>query len=601
MEDTVMAKSAIRSRAGKPAQVTITYDLFDLPTAQHKAGLAGLLLQIESMQSRKLPAPVFRWDDEQPRTKVHVDFTPETTAALFNDLYDATLVEGQPHEKPFTKGKGDAKKVVPWLRRAPMTKRDKKDKEATIEGYVYMELTPALSTLRHYLPRQGEWVRLWRDLLWQIVREGKKKAPFISRAAKKMQVPAGALSDEGDADASDQNEGPKSDGSSWSDLEKVQAAHDSGTFAVGRLSGALLLGAMDKNAETLPLVSRIEHSLLLHFWPLTVLVFVPRFIDQDGESQLGRRSSKSSSPHFAIVVPEVADLRGFINDCPRLLASLSTEMASFRPRESVIDVPAEGGLAFIDHLARLGPQRAASTEFSLSVSAVEYYHLTKEGNNVKFLATGRITPRAHLAEDYQAIIGRPGEKPPYGNPLFRRGLMLALLEEQPWFVPFGNLFGKWSHRFFVSTDDPPKLSWFWADARKKFQEVIKDMPTDPQQSPPDPDDKLAELVYRLVRTYLSVKARDKSGIDPDKFRDGDKIQWEKVPSSYTEHRHQIAETLFLEYRSRRDQAFLDQFVARLASVKQFINEDDYLTVSRALMTRCEDVKTLTLLALSANW
>ncbi len=141
-----MAKSTITSKAAKPAQVTITYDLFDLPTAQHKAGLAGLLLQIESMQSRKLPAPVFRWDSEQPRTKVHVDFTPETTVALFDDLYDATWVEGQPREKPYTKGKGDTKKVVPWLRRAPITKPDKKGKETTIDGYVYMDQVFQAST-----------------------------------------------------------------------------------------------------------------------------------------------------------------------------------------------------------------------------------------------------------------------------------------------------------------------------------------------------------------------------------------------------------------------------------------------------------------------
>ncbi len=216
----------------------------------------------------------------------------------------------------------------------------------------------------------------------------------------------------------------------------------------------------------------------------------------------------------------------------------------------------------------------------MSVSALEYFHVTKEGNNVKFLATGRISPRMHLAEDYETIAGRPGEKPPYGNPLFRRGLMLALLDERPWFIPFGKLFGEWPHKFFVSTEDPPKLSWFWADARKKFQEVITEMPTDPQQPPPDPDDKLAELIYRLVRTYLSVKAKDKSGIDPDKFKVEDRIQWENVPAAYKEDRRQIAETLFLEYRSRRDQAFSDQFVARLGAVKQFISEEDFLTVSR---------------------
>ena len=35
--------------------ITLEYDLYELPTAQHKAGLAGLLLMIESM---KMQIPV---------------------------------------------------------------------------------------------------------------------------------------------------------------------------------------------------------------------------------------------------------------------------------------------------------------------------------------------------------------------------------------------------------------------------------------------------------------------------------------------------------------------------------------------------------------
>jgi CRISPR-associated protein Cmx8 len=126
------------------------------------------------------------------------------------------------------------------------------------------------------------------------------------------------------------------------------------------------------------------------------------------------------------------------------------------------------------------------------------------------------------------------------------------------------------------------------------------MPNDPHQSPPDPNDKLAELIYRLVRNYLSVKTKDKSGIDLNDSKDGDKIQWDKVPKEYKDERQKIAETLFLEYRSRRDQAFVDHFVARLGFVKQYISEDDYRDVCHALLTRSEDVKTLTLLAISAN-
>ncbi len=46
--------------AAEPLLVPVTYELFDLPTAQHKAGLAGLLLQIESMRNRKKSAPAYQ-------------------------------------------------------------------------------------------------------------------------------------------------------------------------------------------------------------------------------------------------------------------------------------------------------------------------------------------------------------------------------------------------------------------------------------------------------------------------------------------------------------------------------------------------------------
>jgi hypothetical protein len=42
------------SSALRNAEVTLHYHLSDLPTAQHKAGLAGLLLLIESMRQRGL-------------------------------------------------------------------------------------------------------------------------------------------------------------------------------------------------------------------------------------------------------------------------------------------------------------------------------------------------------------------------------------------------------------------------------------------------------------------------------------------------------------------------------------------------------------------
>jgi len=585
--------------------VRIQYDLYDLPTAQHKAGMAGLLLQIKSMinRNRDLPVPTVVPDPDFPDTRLTIEFTAASVQSLFDDLYDATLDEGAVREKPFTKGKGTAKTEIPPLRRQSFTKTDKKGNEKTVEGYVYMELAPSLSTLTHYLPAEGEWVKLWRDLIWQIIREGKKKAPYIKRAAKKKELQDVAATDDdsesSDVSSDDDTETNRGDGSTWEDLLKFAKK---GADAQGKLSGAMLLGAMEKNAESLTLQGRIDQNLLLHFWPLAVMVFVPVFIDGDGESHIGRRSKKNSDPHYCIAVPEVSNLTRFVEDFPKMLQQLGTEKAAFRPRESLIDIPAEGAFAFIEHLAVLAPGKLAETGVRRSIAAVDYFHLTKAGNNVKFVTTGRVVPRRHLVEDYQSIRGQPGQKPPFGNPLFRRGLMMALLSDVPWFQPFSKMFQEWPAEFFVQSEkSPSKLSWFWTDARRKFQQEMIDMSEDVDLDSPPPGDKvLATLMHRIVRTYLGERAKAKSGIDPQNFTKGDNIDWESVPAAFSEAKRKAGESLFLELRSRRDQAFIDHFTQTLFSGKQFLSESNYSTVALALLHRTEDVKTLTLMALSAN-
>jgi CRISPR-associated protein Cmx8 len=592
------------TKAKAPGLITITYDLFELPTAQHRAGLAGLLLQIDSMKNRGKLAPTYKWDDGEPSTKVHVEFTEKATSGLFDDLYDATWIQGRPRRKPFFKGKGSSKREVPAVRRAPITETDKKGNEKVFEGYVYLELTPALATLRQYLPRDGDWVRLWRDLIWQVVRDSRKKAPYIQRAKAKSPPDALAVDVDADGDSAgdEDDEKAKGDGSTWADLVGHDKARRKEEFAVGKLSSALLIGAQAESAEALPFLGRIDQNLLLHFWPLTSLVYVPRFVDRDGNSHIGRRDKDDKTKHYCLAIPVVADLRAFLEEYPKVLAGLSPEVAVYRPKESLIDLPAEGGLSFVEHLARLTPQVAGLAETRRSVFGIDYLHLNKDGNIVRSLSTGRVAYSRELAEDYLAINGRVGERPPYANPLFRRGLMLALLDDQPWFKPFGKLFAEWDVSFFVPTDDPPKVSWFWADARKKTQEVTQSMPTDPNpgESPPDPDDQLMVLIHRITRTYLAERAKQKSGIDPEGFKDGDKINWDKVPQDFYDARRAAGESLFLEFRSRRDQAFVDHFAQTFFSAKQFVSQDQYSEIGRALLRRPEDVKTLTLMALSAN-
>ncbi len=549
------------AKAKPPETVTITYDLFDLPTAQHKAGLAGLLLQIDHMNGRRPKSPTPRIV-ERTAISVTIEFTAETTQSLLDDLYDAQIVEA----KVKSKWQGAT------LKREEAQEVETPDgKTKTVKLFVYDVVRPSGHFLQQHLPAMEadkDWHKLWRDMLWVVPRGNpQSRQAFEQRAA---------------------GEPCKEGASSWTDLQKVSVAASLNAFHTDEVASSLWMGAQATNAESIPFRGRAEHTLLLHFWPLTTLIYVPQAVQPDGGSEF---------VGFVLAIPEVSNLDSFLADYPLLLAGLSTDIRGFRPADAVIDLPAQGALSFFRHLHRLAADRAAGTEVRYAVSAVECLHQVKLGNNVKTIAATAVALRPHLLEDYLAIAGRVGEKAPYGNPLFRRALLLALLEDKPWFQPFGKLFAEWDVSFFVRTAAPSKLSWFWADARKKIQERIQAMPTDQL---PDADDLLMMLIHRLARTYLTERAKRKSGIDPEKFRDGDKIPWDKLPKDFHDSRREVGESLFLEFRSRREQAFIEHFAQTFFATKQYLSEDHYAEIGRALLHRTEDVKTLTLMALSAN-
>src|SRR4051812_28535145 len=91
--------------AKKPAppevvEIPFTFNLFDLPTAQHKAGLAGLILAIRSLKERSEKDPeaiplesVPEIIEEPGDTAVKIRFTKRSMQGLFDDIYDAAVVE----------------------------------------------------------------------------------------------------------------------------------------------------------------------------------------------------------------------------------------------------------------------------------------------------------------------------------------------------------------------------------------------------------------------------------------------------------------------------------------------------------------------------
>ena len=174
-----------KAKVEKITEVTVRYDLFDLPTAQHKAGLAGLVLAIRSLKNRSENDPEAIPPETVPEimegptaNEVLIRFTQISFARIINDVYDADptrIVQEKPRKNKKTK------QIIPWLDRAPIDVYDKKtDKTTTKEGYVYLDAVPRLNPIRFNLGEQTAWLKIWCDFLKSVVRDSKKWAALPS-------------------------------------------------------------------------------------------------------------------------------------------------------------------------------------------------------------------------------------------------------------------------------------------------------------------------------------------------------------------------------------------------------------------------------------
>jgi len=579
-----------KARPADPTQVVVTYDLFDLPTAFHKAGLAGLVLLLESLKARR----VLKDGDvkcELHSTSATISFTEPLVQKLMDDVYDARVVEVSVRSK--------------WqgaeLKREEPVEEEQDGKTVKIKRFIYDVVQPRGQFLRdHYPDEDGLWLKLWRDMLWNISRaRPTTREPFNQRAHGK----------------------PCKEGqNAWIDLVKVHKARAMNGFHTAELSSALYPGAQAVNAEGVPFEGRAEQNLLLHFWPLTVLLFVPQRVEADGATDFAG---------FTLAVPEVADLSDFIHDYRRLLNGLRKDARGYRPAQAVIDVPAEGALAFLDQLAQLTGQTVEKGELRHSIRSVEWLHLVKEGNNVKAMGSGRISPIPKLLSDYRSIVAPKDDSTRFRNPIFRRGLLVALLNDEldkdHWHRAFGKALATFDAQLFIrqsrpsDTPDDKGPPQFANDAAKKFRhetdlftqtrERFKTMPEAERTKVQAP---LPVIINRVVRNYLIAKTEAKPGLSLKKFRDGNEgVKWGDIPKDllddFNKAKQKLAQSLFLEFRSRKEQAFVDHFAATFFSVTQRLPEADRLDLANVLTKdvltkedRRDDLKTLTLLALSAN-
>lgn len=543
-----------KSKNQKPAQevdvLELAYTLAELPSAQHRSGLAGLVLIVRWLNRdrafREDPDIICEFTDlDSLGGTLHIN--KAGLQALFDEIYAASEEE-QRRPQPF---KDKQKNIVPPLREEDEEEVDPKTgKTKTKHYYIYPVIVPKGSFLADetFDSSSGHWVKLWRDMIWSILRGvPATRNPFEERARGNYS---------------------KDVESAWKSLLQPE------DFTVD-LPSTYYLGAQAANAENVPFKDKARFQFLLHFWVFASQIYVPEVVDNEG---------KRLFVGYAIAIPDVADLETFCDEYLEILRQRTGQLAGYRPRECVVDLAIEGALDMMRRMKERIALRVGEQSTQDLILGVEVIHAEKEGNNVRLRGVSRLDPNREMVDKYSLI------RDTLRNPVFRKQQLLNLVADKPWFSGFDSLMcsNPWEHTFGDT--------WFRHDARKSFNTLMEVDSMEDSVSTDSQSKSLEAIVFGLVKTYVLQKLDRKH-----------QLKWKDVEGNsgkeedYRKYKEKVARSAFLDVRSRTEKTdFINYFVSSLCSVPHRLSMADYSSLTQALYEDTEKVRTLTLLALSAN-
>ena len=552
-------------RNNKPQidSLTLDYQLAELPSSQHRAGLAGLVC-------------IIRWLERQPNFQdktangtlckltrlddlgAFIELNQAGVEALFNEIYAASTEE-QERPQPL---KNKQKEIIPPLREEERDVIDKKGKTKAKKFYIYPVVVPAGSFLadpaydKSVEGKNGLWVKLWRDMVWSILRGvPATRKPFEARAE-------GSYGD----DATNV----------WKQLTQPE------DYTVD-LPSTYFLGAQSSNAENVPFKDRARLQFLLHFWLYAAQIYIPAVVDNEG---------KRNFSGYALAIPDVAKLEWFCDELPKILSDRSTEKSGYRPRDAVVDLAVASGL---DVMKRLRDRLQQTTGEQLSeqlVFGIDVIHTEKQGNNIRVLSSTRLDPEESMLDQYAQI--RDG----FWSPLFRKQCLLNLVNDKPWYMEFDGLLCTLPYERTIED------SYFQRDVREKLKALLQEEQKMDETTTVENSISIEALVFRLISNYVTRKLKSKHDLEWKtewKGLKNEELNQKSDYKKYSEMKSKVAKSAFLDVRSRTESMdFINYFVSSLCSVPQHMKSTAYVELTQALYQDTDKIRTLTLLALSAN-
>ena len=525
----------------------LNYQLAELPSAQHRAGLAGLVLMVRELKLKS-------WFEEREDAVIEIE-EEEHGATLKLNLEGLKALFDLTYES-FEEERYTNQKIQKYNRFEEVEVTDDKGKTKTEKRYYYSVVIPHGAFLAkwdnsHEDESQGLWIKLWRDMLWNIIRGvPATRNPYTYRCNGKTYS--------------------KDAESLWKDLNTPEKA-------TGQ-SGNYFLGAMASNADNVPTKDIIRYQFLLHFWVFVAQVYKPATLNKDGKREFSS---------YALVIPDISHLIDFCDEFKEVLQTRKPQKFGYLPQEAIIDLPEESALDVLRLIRERISKKVGGQSLEDLILGMEVIHAEKSGNAIKIQSISYVTPIDQQIDRYANI------QDAYWCPWFRKQRLLNLLQSQPKSndldapleeIPAWTGFDALLSRIPRSWLENP---YFSHDARVLFeQEGEIKMNSDIRD--------YAEIVYRVCQHYVLSKLESKH-----------ELKWQQCqgnPSKekeYNDKKYKVVNEAFLAIRSRSEaKAFIDYFASTLYP---YIRKDEFANFAEKLFNNTDEIRSLTLLGLSSQF
>ena len=583
-------------------EITLEYKLHELPSSQHKAGLAGLVLMVRWLTERnqhKIKGILEELECTDKIYKLRID--KDGMKSLFDETYSASWEEVGYNtiSKKKNKKTGEEKIKEP-IRIDESTMIDPKTgKEKKTKKYIYPKVIPLGSFLFDWdNSNEKIWIKLFRDCVWDVLRVKPLTQKQYSLRADSALIDIEEEVNEKDG-GDDDDEGGLDYESAWDYIihSKKDNNQDSSTMKLEeekkkkkpKLKGYNFLGAESRHSDGNGFFDTGTSLLLLNFWIFTSEIYIPQKLEYDNST----KKYKPLDDGYVISVPDILDLETFCLDYYDCLKKRKPDKIGIRPRDAKINITEEAGWATYIKFRESINEKTFNKDYSdllIGVDIFRFFIKTKGNKEAQCKAIFRIRPSNHTLKEYEAF-----KSDNYFDPVFKKLSLINIASGNDWSEGFDKILFATNPDYFFGSGT------FARDINKKFKLFVNLIQKEKKNMGVTEEDILdekpevlekaqskEEIIYWMVWRYISQKLASKHGLTKEKS---------KTPE-YAKEKEKLAKEIFLGMRGKSGKDFIEYFVTSVCDVGQFMDLNRYMEFQNFLYQETDKVKVLSMLALS---